>query len=82
MRHEQGLRTWIREGVELWPRELRDRDPAALRTARKECCDQLEKVKFWQHLFFRQWQALKACCEEKGIRLLGGDLAIYVSLGS
>ncbi len=64
-----------------WPRELRDRDPASLRTTRKECRDHLEKVKFWQYLFFKQWNSLKAYCREKGIRLFG-DLAIYVSLDS
>ena len=46
-----------------------------------ECGDQIEKVKFWQYLFFKQWQLLKAYCQEKGIYLVG-DLSIYPSFDS
>lgn len=64
-----------------WPRELRDRDLKSLRAVKKECYNQLEKEKFWQYLFFKQWHSLKDYCQEKGVHLLG-DLAIYVSLDS
>ncbi len=64
-----------------WPRDLRDRDPDSLSAVKKEYHDQLEKEKFCQYLFFKQWQSLKDYCEGKGVHLLG-DLAIYVSLDS
>jgi 4-alpha-glucanotransferase len=48
---------------------------------REECERDLEKEKVLQYLFFKQWDALKQHCNQKGIRLLG-DLAIYVSLDS
>jgi 4-alpha-glucanotransferase len=64
-----------------WPRELRDRDIESLRAIKKESHNQIEKEKFWQYLFFKQWHSLKDYCREKGVRLLG-DLAIYVSLDS
>jgi 4-alpha-glucanotransferase len=64
-----------------WPRELRDRKLESLRVIRKECYDQIEKVKFWQFLFFKQWRSLKEYCQEKDVRLFG-DLAIYVSFDS
>jgi 4-alpha-glucanotransferase len=64
-----------------WLGELRDRNLTSLRTIQKECHDQLERVKFGQYLFFKQWHSLKAYCQEKGIQLIG-DLAIYVSLDS
>ncbi len=64
-----------------WPRELRDRDLKSLGAIRKECRSQLEKEKFCQYLFFKQWHSLKAYCQEKGVHLFG-DLAIYVSFDS
>lgn len=64
-----------------WPREFRDRDLASLKTTQQECRDQLEKEKFWQYLFYEQWQLLKVYCHEKGVHLFG-DLSIYVSLDS
>jgi 4-alpha-glucanotransferase len=64
-----------------WARELRDRDLKSLREVKKECHNQIEKEKFWQYLFFKQWHSLRDHCREKGVHLLG-DLAIYVSLDS
>jgi 4-alpha-glucanotransferase len=64
-----------------WPRELRDRDLKSLRAIKEECHNQIEREKFWQYLFFKQWRSLKDYCQEKGVRLFG-DLAIYVSLDS
>jgi 4-alpha-glucanotransferase len=64
-----------------WPRELRDRDAKSLRAIKRESQNQIEKEKFWQYLFFKQWHTLKDYCREKGVHLLG-DLAIYVSLDS
>ncbi len=64
-----------------WPSELRDRDLKSLEEVKKECHNQIEKEKFWQYLFFKQWHALRTSCQEKGVNLFG-DLAIYVSLDS
>lgn len=60
-----------------WPRELRDRHPEALQSARKEDSDAVEKENFLQYLFFKQWASLKRYCNDKGIRLIG-DIPIYV----
>jgi 4-alpha-glucanotransferase len=64
-----------------WPKELRDRNLESLVAAQKECHDLIEREKFWQYLFFKQWHRLKTYCQEKGVQLLG-DLAIYVSFDS
>jgi len=64
-----------------WPRELRDRDLNSLRAIKEESHNQIEKEKFWQYLFFKQWHSLRNACQEKGVHLFG-DLAIYVSLDS
>jgi 4-alpha-glucanotransferase len=64
-----------------WPMELRDRDPNSLLAIREESHIEIEKEKFWQYLFSKQWHSLKTYCQEKGVHLLG-DLAIYLSLDS
>ncbi len=61
-----------------WPEELRRRDPAALRAAKKEL---REEIRFWttvQLLFFNQWWNLKEYANGKGVSIIG-DLPIYVA---
>ena len=64
-----------------WPKKLRDRDGAALEKARKDFSERIEKEKFFQYLFFRQWFALRGYCNERGIKIVG-DVPIYVSYDS
>jgi len=39
---------------------------------------EVDKQKFWQFEFFRQWSQLKAYCAARGIRIFG-DIPIYVA---
>jgi 4-alpha-glucanotransferase len=64
-----------------WERPLLRRTPAALARARQELHGQIEAQKFFQFLFFRQWFALKAYCNERGISLIG-DIPIFVAQDS
>ncbi len=64
-----------------WPREIRDREPDALRDAGGRLRDRVEREKFLQSIFFRQWGGLKSYCNEKGIRIFG-DVPIYVDFQS
>lgn len=59
-----------------WPASLRDRRPAALRKWRRTLHDRIEMEKFVQHLFFKQWSALKDYARRRGIRFIG-DIPIY-----
>ncbi|MDX6405557.1 MAG: 4-alpha-glucanotransferase [Blastocatellia bacterium] len=61
-----------------WDRSLVLREPAALVRARIELHDQIEAHKFFQFLFFKQWFALKAYCNEHGIKVIG-DVPIFVA---
>jgi 4-alpha-glucanotransferase len=61
-----------------WDRSLARRELAALIHARVELHDQIEAHKFFQFLFFRQWFALKAYCNERGVRVIG-DVPIFVA---
>jgi 4-alpha-glucanotransferase len=64
-----------------WPPEIRDRDADTLASMRTRLDRELERHRFTQFLFFRQWHALKAYCNERGIAVIG-DIPIYVSYDS
>jgi len=72
-----------RKGVswQKWPVPLRDRDPAALAKARTSLAQDIEFHVFNQFVFFRQWSALRAYANQKGIRFIG-DIPIFVALDS
>lgn len=61
-----------------WPAPFRDRDAAALDQIREELQERLERCRFFQYLFFRQWFALRRYCNSRGVRIIG-DIPIYVS---
>jgi 4-alpha-glucanotransferase len=61
-----------------WDRELSQRQPGALENARAELRDRIAAQKFFQFLFFRQWQALRAYCRASDVRIIG-DLPIFVA---
>jgi 4-alpha-glucanotransferase len=66
---------------DLWPAEIRDREPKALDSIYTEVHERIEREKFFQHLFFNQWRSLKAYVNGKDIRIIG-DLPIYVDYDS
>ncbi len=64
-----------------WPKDLKTRRPEALARVRRRSAADLEKIKFLQFLFFKQWAALKDACAGKKIRIIG-DLPIYTGYDS
>ncbi len=64
-----------------WPRRFRDRQRDALRALEKEYAAPVEREKFLQYIFFRQWMSLKNYCRRKGIQIIG-DVPIYVDYDS
>ena len=64
-----------------WPKELRDREPESLKAIAKKLQNEIEREKFTQYLFFKQWFKLKSCCNQNGIRIIG-DIPIYVNYDS
>jgi 4-alpha-glucanotransferase len=64
-----------------WPVEARDREAGALQSLKKDLHDGIERARFLQYLFFRQWFVLKQYCNEKGIQIIG-DMPIYVDYDS
>ena len=76
LKEESGDADWRQ-----WEPELRERRIDALREASNGLKDEITFHYFLQYEFFRQWDALREYCAEKGIRLIG-DVPIYVPLDS
>ena len=68
-----GVWSWTR-----WPPLLALRDETALQAARREHAAAIAFWQFVQWCFFSQWQRVKACANERGIRIVG-DLPIFVA---
>lgn len=60
-----------------WPNEAGDRHVDALNTLKSELRKEIQRAKFLQFLFFKQWFRLKDYCHRKGIAIFG-DIPIYV----
>jgi 4-alpha-glucanotransferase len=61
-----------------WETALREREQTALDEARRELDREVRRHQFLQFLFFRQWKALRAAANARGVRVLG-DLPIFVA---
>ena len=64
-----------------WDAPLATRDPAALAAARRAHAARIAFWEFCQWCFFRQWLALRAYANERGVRLIG-DVPIFVAYQS
>jgi 4-alpha-glucanotransferase len=62
----------------VWPEPLKRRDPAALADWDRNEAASLERERFIQYLFSRQWTMLRRLCNDLGIRLIG-DAPLYVT---
>jgi 4-alpha-glucanotransferase len=61
-----------------WPREVAQRRPEALKQWSERLAPQIEAIKFWQFVFFRQWQSLRTYAHARGVHIIG-DIPIYVA---
>ncbi|QHT69527.1 4-alpha-glucanotransferase [Rhodocytophaga rosea] len=64
-----------------WPEDIRNRTVAGLTKYNSLLEKEIQKEKFLQYLFARQWFALKKYCAAAGIHFIG-DLPIYVHFQS
>jgi 4-alpha-glucanotransferase len=65
----------------VWSDKLKRRDEAELKRAKKELSHEIKKYAFYQFLFFRQWNKLRAYANSKGIQIIG-DVPIFVAYDS
>ncbi len=61
-----------------WEPELIGRDPEALETFARESAEALRFHEFVQYVFYEQWNALRAACARRGVKLIG-DVPIFVA---
>jgi malto-oligosyltrehalose synthase/4-alpha-glucanotransferase len=64
-----------------WPNEYKNKENSALQQFEYEYSEDVEKTKWLQYIFARQWQKLKRYCNNLGVKLIG-DLPFYVSYDS
>ncbi len=64
-----------------WPAAVRDRKPDALETLTRELSEPIERERFLQYVFYRQYLRLKRYCNEQGVQV-AGDIPIYVASDS
>lgn len=64
-----------------WPEVLRKRRKAALKKAQNELAETIMRYAFYQFIFFRQWNKLRAYANERGIQIIG-DIPIFVAYDS
>ena len=64
-----------------FPKTIKKRNPMVLKKWRKLLADAIEKEIFLQYVFAKQWQAVKAYANEKGISIIG-DAPIFVAYDS
>lgn len=76
LREQHGGRPWWE-----WDPELVRRDPGALRAARTALAAELARQRYYQFVFFEQWEAVRAEAGTRGLQVLG-DLPFYVSRDS
>lgn len=64
-----------------WPQDIKFRNKKECMLLKKELKNEIEKEKFSQFIFNRQWTALKEYANAKGVQIIG-DMPIYVDFES
>lgn len=64
-----------------WPKDLKNRKPEAMENFKRQHAAAIQRIKFIQFLFYRQWKNLKSYANSKGIEIIG-DIPIYVNFDS
>ena len=76
LKNANGGRAW-----NTWDEGIRLRKKEALKEALLKYADEVEFYSFLQFMFLKQWSALKAYANGKGIEIIG-DIPIYVAFDS
>jgi 4-alpha-glucanotransferase len=64
-----------------WDKSIRTRKKSAMDRARKEHTEDIKRYSFYQFLFFRQWDRLRAYANELEIKIIG-DIPIFIAYDS
>ncbi len=69
------------EAWNTWEDDIARRTPTSLSRARNKLANEIQKQKYYQYQFFKQWGNLKAYANSKGIKIVG-DIPIFVAYDS
>ncbi len=61
-----------------WPEDVKKRQPAALQDLARRNEGLIQRVKFEQFIFRKQWEDLRGYCRQSGVKIIG-DIPIYVN---
>lgn len=64
-----------------WPQALRKREPSAINRFKLENPLEIDRIRFQQFIFFRQWRQLKDFAHNQNIQIIG-DIPIFVAYDS
>ncbi len=64
-----------------WNKSIRTRKQSAMDKARKENQESVQRYSFYQFLFFRQWNKVRAYANELDIKIVG-DIPIFIAYDS
>lgn len=64
-----------------WPKGLKNKELPALSEVKDQYADEINEVKWYQFIFFKQWNELKIHAVSLNIKLIG-DLPFYAALDS
>ena len=64
-----------------WDESLRKREDVAMDKARKDYAEDIQRHSFYQFIFFRQWNKLRAYANERSIKIIG-DIPIFIAYDS
>ena len=64
-----------------WTKEYKMRDKHALKSFEEKNHETLQKIKWLQFIFLKQWKALRKYCNDRDIAFIG-DLPFYISYDS
>nr|WP_068268560.1 4-alpha-glucanotransferase [Caviibacter abscessus] len=66
---------------DVWDKDIKFREPKAIEKYEKLLAEQIDKQKFIQFLFFKQWKEIKKYANSKNIQIIG-DIPIFVAFDS
>ncbi|MCX6282164.1 MAG: 4-alpha-glucanotransferase [Bacteroidetes bacterium] len=76
VKEDSGNKPWYN-----WDKDLKTREPGALKEAENRLSSKIDFHKFLQFLFFKQWTSVKDYAKKHKIRIIG-DIPLYISLDS
>jgi 4-alpha-glucanotransferase len=76
LKQQNGGKPWFE-----WSEDLKLRDKKALKKLLSDNEDEVQKIKWLQFIFLKQWKDLREYCNNKNIKFFG-DLPFYISYDS